>query len=225
MNGAEAAIAAYQATLAKPLRQVSLCFLLRDGQVLLAMKKRGFGAGKWSGVGGKPEPGEAIEATALRETQEEIGVIGEQPGRVATLNFYFPHVPTERNWNQQVCVYLLRDWEGEPTESEEMAPRWFDGDHLPLDAMWADARLWLPRVLRGERLTADFVYDATGEGVEAWRIMPWLERDPYIRTMIWLMTSPISNVGSSGLKRTNRHKSVDSIRCCRSSSFACLYCL
>jgi len=172
MSDAETTIATYRVTLAMPLRQVSLCFLMREQQVMLAMKKRGWGVGKWNGAGGKPEPGETIEETALRETWEEIGVVGRQPALVATLNFYFPYVPVESNWNQQVCVYLLRMWDGEPAESEEMAPRWFDVDRLPLDAMWADARLWLPRMLRGERLTADFLYDATGEGVEAYRITP-----------------------------------------------------
>lgn len=171
MDDAEAVIAAYRATLDAPLRQVTLCFLVRDHQVLLALKKRGFGAGKWSGVGGKPLAGETIEAAALRETQEEIGVVGRLPERVATLNFYFPHKPIESGWNQQACVYLLRAWEGEPAESEEIAPRWFDVDQLPLDAMWADARHWLPQVAHGERLTADFLFDATNEKVEAYTIL------------------------------------------------------
>jgi 8-oxo-dGTP pyrophosphatase MutT (NUDIX family) len=164
---AAATIAAYHATLGVPLRQVTLCLLIRDHQVLLAMKKRGFGTGKWSGVGGKPLPGERIEAAALRETHEEIGVVGRTLERVATLNFYFPHMPTEIDWNQQACVYLIRAWDGEPVESEEMAPRWFAVDEIPLDAMWADGRYWLPQVIRGERLTAAFMFDATQSGIEA----------------------------------------------------------
>ncbi|MEM4548010.1 MAG: NUDIX domain-containing protein, partial [Thermofilaceae archaeon] len=38
-----------------------LCFLLRDGEVLLIRKKKGFGAGKLVGVGGRIEPGETPE--------------------------------------------------------------------------------------------------------------------------------------------------------------------
>lgn len=172
MTTSAAAIDAYRATLAAPLRQATLCLLVRDGQVLLAMKKRGFGTGKWNGAGGKPLSGETIEAAALRETHEEIDVEARTLERVATLNFYFPHVPVERDWNQQVCVFLVRTWEGEPRESEEMAPRWFDMDKLPLDAMWDDDRYWLPRVLAGERLTADFLYDATNHAVEAYAVSP-----------------------------------------------------
>lgn len=37
----------------------------QEGRVLLGMKKRGFGMGKYNGFGGKVEPGESIEAAAL----------------------------------------------------------------------------------------------------------------------------------------------------------------
>lgn len=40
------------------MRLATLCYLLKDDQVLLAMKKRGFGEGKWNGPGGKVEKGE-----------------------------------------------------------------------------------------------------------------------------------------------------------------------
>ena len=51
MAGAPAAAAA-------AARKVStLVLLVRDGRALLGMKKRGFGAGKWNGFGGKVEPG------------------------------------------------------------------------------------------------------------------------------------------------------------------------
>ena len=39
-----------------PLRQATLCFPVKDGKVLLAMKRRGFAAGKWNGAGGKVSP-------------------------------------------------------------------------------------------------------------------------------------------------------------------------
>ena len=50
----------------------TVVFLIRENQVLLAMKKRGFGEGKWNGVGGKLDPGETVEQALVRECQEEI---------------------------------------------------------------------------------------------------------------------------------------------------------
>lgn len=150
-------LSAYRAALAGPLRQATLCFLVRDGQVLLAMKKRGFGQGKWNGAGGKPAPGERIEDAAVREVEEELGVTPRGLRRVATIGFYFPHA-ADAGWDQQVCVYLADDWDGEPAETEEMAPRWFDRDRLPFDAMWPDDAYWLPHVLNGACLSAHFLY-------------------------------------------------------------------
>jgi 8-oxo-dGTP pyrophosphatase MutT (NUDIX family) len=51
-----------------------LCFVRREGRLLLIRKKRGLGAGKFNGPGGRIEPGETPEAAAVRETQEELGV-------------------------------------------------------------------------------------------------------------------------------------------------------
>ena len=54
---------------------LTLVFLREDGRVLLGMKKRGFGAGKWNGFGGKVETGETITEAAVREVKEECGYI------------------------------------------------------------------------------------------------------------------------------------------------------
>ncbi len=81
-------------------------------------------------TGGKPEPGETIDATAIRETEEEIGVTPHDLRRVATLDFFFPAQPEFAGWDQQVCVYLIERWDGEPIESEEVAPRWFARDAI-----------------------------------------------------------------------------------------------
>ena len=43
-------------------------------RMLLGMKKRGFGMGKWNGFGGKVEPDETVEAAARRELEEEAGL-------------------------------------------------------------------------------------------------------------------------------------------------------
>ena len=52
------------------MKQATLCPLIKDDQILLAMKKRGFGVGKWNGVGGKVEKGEEIIDAAIREIKE-----------------------------------------------------------------------------------------------------------------------------------------------------------
>lgn len=138
-----------------PLRQATLCFLIKDDQVLLAMKKRGFGVGRWNGVGGKPDSGETIEQTAIRETQEEIEVTPKDMELVAVLDFYFLNKP---ELSQQVVAYLSKDWDGEPRETEEMRPQWYKRDGLPFDAMWPDDDFWIPFVLKGKKVKAEFLF-------------------------------------------------------------------
>jgi mutator protein MutT len=139
------------------LKKSTLLFLIEKDSVLLAMKKRGFGEGRWNGVGGKPEPGETIEQTAIRECEEEIEVIPGEFAQVATLNFYFPS--TKADWNQQVIVYLCSKWRGVPKETEEMKPMWHKIADIPYDDMWKDDRYWLPEVLRGNFVSATFEFD------------------------------------------------------------------
>jgi 8-oxo-dGTP pyrophosphatase MutT (NUDIX family) len=142
------------------LKQTNLVFLRREGEVLLAMKKR-FGSGRWNGAGGKVEAGESEEAAARREVSEEIGVTVGVLREVAQLVFYFADNLEDPLQNIHCRVYMCDEWEGEPAESEEMAPQWFDETAIPYDEMWPDDRYWLPEVLAGKYVEATFLF---GEG-------------------------------------------------------------
>lgn len=145
------------------LREATLCFLLeKEGvgpkRICLAMKKRGFGAGRWNGAGGKVMGDETIEETTRRETLEEFGVQVVGLTKVARLTFQFPHNPS---WDQVVHVFITSSWEGDPQESEEMQPRWFEISDIPFPEMWPDDPIWLTQVLAGKNVLATFTF---GEG-------------------------------------------------------------
>jgi len=128
-----------------------------EKELLLAMKKKGFGEGRWNGVGGKfdSENDKNILATAKRELKEEIDVIAQKIKKVAILSFYFPY---QKDWDQNVHVFFVENWQGEPRETEEVRPKWFKINEIPFDQMWPDDRFWLPRILNGEKLKAKFVF-------------------------------------------------------------------
>jgi mutator protein MutT len=137
--------------------ETTLLFLRKGQRILLAEKKRGFGEGKFNGIGGKLEPGETAEQAMIRETQEEIGVTPKKYERVAVIDFD-EFVKGERT-NVHMNVYVASEWEGGPTETEEMRPEWFDVADLPYEKMFADDKYWLPLVLAGKKLTASFRFD------------------------------------------------------------------
>jgi 8-oxo-dGTP pyrophosphatase MutT (NUDIX family) len=149
----------YKGMMPANLRQATLCFLVKGEMILLAMKKKGFGAGKWNGVGGKVEAGERVEAAAIRETQEEIGVTPKVLKKAAELEFYFySEGKGQSPMDQKVTVYISDEWDGSPSESDEMAPKWYRKDALPLESMWPDDSLWLPNVISGKFVEAMFLF-------------------------------------------------------------------
>ena len=137
-----------------PRERANLCFIIRDGRVLLIRKKRGLGAGKINGPGGKLEPGETALHAAIRETQEEIGVTPLEIEERGVLHFQFID-----GYSLVCTVFVARDFSGDPIETVEATPLWYPLDAIPFDEMWADDRHWLPRALAGDRFDAWFVFD------------------------------------------------------------------
>ncbi len=135
------------------VKQTTL-LLVRDGsRVLLAMKKRGLGAGKYNGCGGKRDEGESVAQAAVRECHEEIGLTVGEADLIGNgvIEFRFVDKPA---WSSECHVFTAVYDEkrfGKPSESEEMSPQWFGEKELPFDSMWPDDRIWLPRVLAGEK--------------------------------------------------------------------------
>lgn len=134
------------------MKHVTLLFLRREGQILLAMKKRGFGINKWNGVGGKLDEGETREQAAVRECQEEIGVTPKNMQLAGEIDF--TDLPDVHHYCH---VYTTAEWEGEPAETEEMRPEWFNIEDIPYKSMWPDDELWLPTLLKDTRFRATII--------------------------------------------------------------------
>ena len=133
----------------------TLCTIYKDGKLLLGMKKRGFGAGKWNGFGGKVKDGETIEESVIRETKEEAGIEIKELEKIGIIDFYFKKAGEIIEVNLFVC----KDFTGEPVETEEMRPEWFPIDALPYDSMWPDDKFWMPLLLEGKKFKGKFVFD------------------------------------------------------------------
>ena len=126
----------------EPNIRATLLFVIRDDQVLLIHKKRGIGAGKINGPGGKIDPGETAMECAVRETQEELHVTASGVAEAGLLWFDFVD-----GTKIHCIVFRADDFEGEPTETDEAVPLWFALDDVPFDRMWQDDELWFPSLL------------------------------------------------------------------------------
>jgi 8-oxo-dGTP diphosphatase len=152
----------------QPTERATLCFVVRDGQILLIRKKRGLGAGKINGPGGRLEPGETPQECAVRETQEELGITPLNPEWRGELYFQFVD-----GYGLHCEVFTAPDCEGEAVETDEAAPLWTPVEAIPFEEMWADDIHWLPGVLAGRNFRGYFDFD--GDAMLT-RHVEWFDR-------------------------------------------------
>jgi 8-oxo-dGTP diphosphatase len=138
----------------EPRERATLCFLIQDEQILLIRKKRGLGAGKINGPGGRIEPGEEPHECAVRETSEEVGLTPRNVQNRGELHFQFAD-----GYSLHCAVFVAHEFTGELIETDEALPIWTPLDSIPYDEMWADDIHWLPGVIAGGTFRGYFHFD------------------------------------------------------------------
>ena len=141
---------------------LTLCIIHDDEKILLALKKRGFGQGRWNGYGGKPNENETIEQAAVRETKEEAGINLLNIKKRGVINFRFNDKP---DWVFEMHLFCVLEYTGQPVETDEMRPEWFKIKEIPFNDMWAGDRHWLPLFLEGKNLEGEFLFEDGGNRV------------------------------------------------------------
>ena len=137
----------------QPDEVATLLFVIRDGKVLLIRKKRGLGAGKINGPGGRLEKNETPEECAIRETNEELIINPINVRPAGELFFHAEDMPRIHGH-----VFIATDFDGTPTETEEAGPIWFALDDIPFEEMWEDDKYWLRQVLNGRSVRGYFTF-------------------------------------------------------------------
>ncbi len=138
----------------EPKERATLLFVIKDGRILLIRKKRGLGAGKINGPGGRLEPGETAVEAAVRETREELGIDALAPDWRGDLHFQFTD-----GYSLHCSVFASPDFRGEPVETDEAKPLWTPLDAIPYDEMWEDDARWLPGFLAGRKFRGFFIFE------------------------------------------------------------------
>ena len=147
----------------------TLCFILRNNEVLLLKKSVGlFGQGKWNAPGGKILPGETAQQCAVREVLEETQLRIKDLQQIATVYFYKYDKRKDPDW--KVHVFVSHDFDGTAADGREGNVKWFSVDALPLDEMWEDDRHWSRLVFEGKRFEGWFYYSGDFEKLADYRI-------------------------------------------------------
>lgn len=148
-------------------KKTTLVFVYDDKKILLGMKKRGFGMGKWNGFGGKIEKGEDIFESAERELFEECNLKIKNKNNLikrGVVDFNFENKPAEII---EVNFFSIAsdDVIGEIEETEEMMPKWFNHNKIPYQKMWVDDTHWMPLLLAGKNFSGNFLFTKNGSEI------------------------------------------------------------
>jgi 8-oxo-dGTP diphosphatase len=138
----------------QPTEVATLLFVIQDDQILLIRKKRGLGAGKINGPGGRIEDGETPLECAIRETQEELCITPQNVEFCGDLYFQFVG-----GFSIRGHVYKADSFHGEPTETDEAIPYWFPLAEIPYHEMWEDDQTWIPHMLAGQTFSGRYLFD------------------------------------------------------------------
>ena len=137
-------------------------FVVKGENILLIEKKRGLGAGKINGPGGKIDPGETPLEAVMRETREELHVTPIAPRKLGELWFSMSDHP------DILChVFRADDCHGTATETDEAVPLWTHIDAIPYQRMWEDDHHWLPLLLAEKTFRGRFAFQEES--------MTWME--------------------------------------------------
>lgn len=144
------------------VKQMTLCMIYDTNNILLGMKKKGFGANRWNGFGGKVQEGEAVEDACIRELEEEAGIGAIDLKNRGKILFEFQ----DTGKLLEVHIFSASKYSRTPTESEEMLPKIFNIADIPYDQMWDDDKHWLPIVLEGHNIDGYFLFDGNDKVVK-----------------------------------------------------------
>jgi ADP-ribose pyrophosphatase YjhB (NUDIX family) len=146
---------------------MTVCYVLDFGKnkILLGLKRKRIGKGKWNGHGGHFEKKDKIiEARARREVQQECGLKPEtieECGVVKIINDEIGKIIELHIFSSTKFVGKLK------SKTDEMERnRWFSFSCIPRDQMWPSDKIILPFVLASKKFTGYFHYDQRGKLIQ-----------------------------------------------------------
>ena len=150
----------------------TLCYIEKDGAYLMlhrTKKEHDVNHGKWIGVGGKLEKGEAPEECLIREVLEETGLKLTSFCLRGLLSFIY-----EDRDPEYIFTYTADGFEGELAECSEGDLLWVGFDRIPDLELWEGDRYMLDHLISGdtEYFSLKLCYDRSDRLTEALLLLP-----------------------------------------------------
>jgi len=135
----------------------NVCFIRKDGKVLLLHREKEPLKGTWTGVGGKTEFFEEPLESCIREVKEETGldVKPELAGIITTIN-------KVKGSKWFLFVYVANGYEGELKQSREGNLEWVNEEKCYEKGLTAFIMVSLPHILNKKRkgiITGKIIHD------------------------------------------------------------------
>ena len=151
----------------------STCVYMRQGAKWLFLlrnkKPNDLNAGYWIGVGGKKKPEETIRACAMREVEEETGLIMRDLVYCGKIYFRMGS-----SIHEKITLYTCTHFWGKMHEDTEGSLAWIKEEDILSLRLWPGDRIFLWRILHGSAMpfTLEMVYDQQGN------LLKWTEMEP-----------------------------------------------
>ena len=150
----------------------TLCYIEKDGAYLMlhrTKKENDVNKGKWIGVGGKFETGEAPEECLLREVMEETGLELTSYRYRGLLSFIYADKEPE-----YIFTYTADGFSGELHECNEGELKWVKIEDIKYLSLWEGDRI-MHRLLEEDAgvFSLKLVYDEEDRLLEHELLLPY----------------------------------------------------
>jgi len=140
------------------MKLATLLYVMKDDKTLMLYRnkrKKDYHEGKWNGLGGKFELGESPEECAIRELEEESGLIAKN--LIFKGHLTFPMFDGVDDW--YVFVFIVDKFEGELIDSEEGELIWIPNKELKDLNLWEGDQIFIDWLFDNKFFSAKFIYD------------------------------------------------------------------
>ena len=118
-------------------------------------KANDYHEGKWNGLGGKFEQGESPEECAIREIEEECGLIVKSIKMKGFITF--PLFDGKDDW--YVFLFTADEFKGKLIESPEGNLEWIKNEKLTELNLWDGDKFFIPWLFQNKFFSAKFNYE------------------------------------------------------------------